>query len=353
MKLPALLTVAVLLTGCSSDSSDPPADGAEDTFVAPADANEGTPDTSAAPDTPTPPQDSAGGEPDISEPDTSEPTEVTHRVEIGGWSMTPGEETTRCVVLAVGNETAVSINAIRTKLAPGSHHLIVYRTNDPVNNTPVKCEPFSDTLSSQPLMISEIPEETLQLPKGVALDLDANQHVRLEVHYLNYFPEDIEAHASVEFVVLPDDEVESKANMVLYGTSNFFVPPGGSQTTPWSSFDMPNGSQIYAVTGHTHQWGTNVDIEVTRAGGDPEAIYPGDTPFVWAEAPVKEFSPALTMAPGDGLRMRCSWQNDSDKGVTFGLSAKAEMCVLWAYYYPSTGYQICIDGLFPTCPSDD
>ncbi|MSP59025.1 MAG: hypothetical protein EXR72_01570 [Myxococcales bacterium] len=40
----------------------------------------------------------------------------------------------------------------------------------------------------------------------------------------------------------------------------------------------------------------------------------------------------------------CSTDNPTDKEVGFGESALAEMCFAWLYYYPSRGFDFCVDG---------
>ena len=65
-------------------------------------------------------------------------------------------------------------------------------------------------------MITQIPQETLEFPDGVAFKFEPNP-VRLEAHYLNYYPEKITAHADVQFHTI-DADVEAEANMLFYGT---------------------------------------------------------------------------------------------------------------------------------------
>ncbi len=286
--------------------------------------------------------------------DTSPPPGTTHTLSIGDWTLSPGQETTRCVEKRLDNADPIFVNAIRTRLQAGSHHLIVYRSAAPTERTtPFPCTPFVGGLGTGegPLMISQVAEETLQLPPGVVMQLAPRQMIRIEAHYLNYFPDDITAHADVDFVTQPAGTFEHEADFLFYGNPSFAVPEG-AYTLDWTWIDVPNGAQLFAVTGHTHQWGTNVEIAVSTGEDDPgTAIYPGAEPFAWDEAPIEVFDPPLTFGPGQGLRFRCSWNNKSGHVVGFGESASAEMCFLWGYYYPSQGYRLCAPPLFG-CASD-
>jgi hypothetical protein len=73
------------------------------------------------------------------------------------------------------------------------------------------------------------------------------------------------------------------------------------------------------------------------------SIYPAEgAPFTWDEPPVERFDPAMTFDGSQGFRYRCSWDNTTGEELGFGESARQEMCFLWAYYYPSQGYRLCV-----------
>ena len=376
-----ILFAALTAVGCSSAATDGgglesamlPGDATPDVALRPDATPEatGTADTGPAPsDVPEPATDLAvwdsasapDGAPEAdvsgSPPDTGGTGAPAYSLFIGDWTLTPGQESTRCVVKRLSNTTPFRVRRIHTQLAKGSHHLIIYRTSSQsLQETPTPCSPFASTLSGQtaPLMISEVAEETLELPPGVALEMEANQAIRIEAHYLNYYPEDIVAHGDVTFEgAAPGEDVSQTADLLFYGTTSFSVPAGQSVTTPWKWLDVPNGARVFAITGHTHRFGTNVEVQASNGAAiDGQPLYPGDEPFLWSEAPIVPLTPPLLFEPGMGFRFRCSWTNTSQTGVGFGPSASDEMCFLWAYYYPSVGYRLCTDGgLFGGCPED-
>jgi hypothetical protein len=58
-----------------------------------------------------------------------------------------GIEKTQCVVLRLGNVAPLHVGAVHNVLGEASHHLIVYKVNDTVEQpTPFPCKPFTDTL---------------------------------------------------------------------------------------------------------------------------------------------------------------------------------------------------------------
>jgi hypothetical protein len=280
-------------------------------------------------------------------PTVRPPVTETRTTTLSAFTLQPGRETTRCVLKRLDNPDVLWVSQVRTELAPGSHHLIVYKSDETEERTtPFECDPFVETLRGRtfPIMITQIRNETLSFPNGVAFRFEPNQMVRLEAHYLNYFPNPIDATATVHFDGIAAADVVSEANMLFYGNPDFSVPPNSTFTTPWRFLSVLPGTRVFAMTGHTHTYGTNVEIEFGRTDTLPGTpVYPGaDTPFVWDEPPVTQFQPALSFQEGDGFRYRCSWNNTTGQRLEFGESANQEMCFFWAYYYPSQGYRICI-----------
>jgi hypothetical protein len=52
------------------------------------------------------------------------------------------------------------------------------------------------------------------------------------------------------------------------------------------------------------------------------------------------FDPALPFDGQNGLSFQCEWYNSTNQTITFGESALQEMCFLWMYYYPASGFDI-------------
>ena len=344
MKSLTLIVASLSLVACLDGGQSP---DAPDT--AQPDATEPTPDTlaeTAEPDTVAPEVTPETVAPETVTPETVAP-EVTPTGEsfsltLGGWTMEPGRETTRCIVVRLGNAERIWVPRIRTNLSKGSHHFVVYRSGaTQERKEPFNCTPFVETLSGAtvPLFISQTREESLELPPGVAFELEANQMIRLEAHYLNYYTEPITTEATVTFDTLPADEPPVIADFLFYGTTSINLGPGETVTNPWRFMPVPAGLQVFAMTGHTHQYGTNVEVEYTAPGADAALVYPPEgVPFKWSEAPIAYFDQPLDFDGSNGFNLRCSWTNTSDRTVGFGESANSEMCFFWAYYYPSQGF---------------
>jgi len=373
-----LLASLILLSGCAStateggsdDAQTPPADSVStDTAVSVEDvsvSDNGVQDTSTsdveaedthsedtqaedtqAEDTQAEDTTETDTSTQIELPDEKPPIDKTYDMFIGDWLMPPGQEVTKCTLKRLGNVDPIFVTGIKSILAQGSHHLIIYKSNETEEQAePFDCIPFTEGLTGGtfPLMISQKPEEHLEFPNGIAIQLEANQMIRIESHFLNYFPEEITAHADIVFETIKEEDVVSEANMLFYGSPDFTVKPNQETQTPWFHLSQWADTNVFALTGHTHQLGINVEVYKTSGPEDDgNEIYPLDQEFVWSESPVIQYDPPLNFGEGDGFRYRCTWNNPTNKSVGFGESANAEMCFFWAYYYPSQGYRMCIN----------
>jgi hypothetical protein len=88
------------------------------------------------------------------------------------------------------------------------------------------------------------------------------------------------------------------------------------------------GSEILAVTSHTHSLGVLSTIDLVTPGGT-RRVHESRS---WADPPLDTFSPPILIGPLDRLRLECTYFNTTDRTVNFGESFDAEMCFLWAYY---------------------
>jgi len=258
-------------------------------------------------------------------------------------------ESTQCVMKRLGNTEPISVHEIHNVLGATSHHFIVYRVNDTVERPePYPCSPFTDTLNDPPLIITQRSDDRLTLPDGVAYTIPPNQMLRLELHYINPGVAPQMAEATSTFMPMPSEDVENEADIMFLGDTNISIPPMSEATLGPTFVQLPSrfdGVNYFAITGHEHQWGTDVYVEVAEDAGTPGTpVY--DIPlFHWDEPETVTYEPPFTVPDGGGFKLTCEWNNLSDQRVSFGTSVDDEMCFIWAYYFPSRGPLVCANGL--------
>ncbi len=272
----------------------------------------------------------------------------SYSVTFGPISVAPATERTQCIVKRLLNPAPLHVGTIHNTLGSASHHLIVYRVNDTVEQTsPFDCRPFADTLDpskGSPLMITQKKDELLTLPQGVAYSIAANQMIRIEMHYINPGSKAVDLTSTSTFTPIADADFKDEADFLFIGNSDISLPPNAKTTLGPSFFKMPDvyaGANFFAITGHEHEYGTNVTVRVAKNATDPgSSVY--DVPnWNWAEPKTVFASPPFTIPSGGGFSFTCEWNNTSSSTVVFGESATKEMCFFWAYYYPSKGAKVC------------
>jgi hypothetical protein len=227
--------------------------------------------------------------------------------------------------------------------------MIVYRsTATTEQTTPFDCIPFTDTLDpskGSTLMVTQKKDDMLTLPDGVAFTIDPNQMIRIELHYINPTNVPIDVTATTSFVAMDDSQYQNEADFLFIGDPDITIPPNSSTTLGPIFFALPaeyEGVNFFAITGHEHQFGTNVKVSVASGPNDPgTSVY--DVPgWLWSEPATVQANPPFQIPSGGGFNFTCDWTNTSNNTVSFGESANNEMCFFWAYYYPSQGARVCM-----------
>ena len=272
----------------------------------------------------------------------------SYRLEWGPITAQPSEEDTRCVLRRLPTSAPIRVGQLINQLGGFSHHMIVYRTNDTEERLePYPCDPFTDTLDPSrgaPLTVTQRGEETITLPDGVAYTLEPGQMIRIELHYINYSAEAVELSASTTLVTVPEADFEFEADFLFIGNIDIDLDPRSPATVGPAYLALPpqlEGVNFFSITGHTHQWGTNVSVDVAASSDDPGRPVYDVAGWNWDEPDTIYHEPPFQVPSGGGFRFACDYENRSDQRVGFGESANDEMCFFWTYYYPSQGSQVC------------
>lgn len=281
----------------------------------------------------------AAGDAGAADASTVEPFRLS--VTIPG--VAPGEEGTRCVKARLGNTEPVRVGRIHNLLSRASHHFVVSTVEKEGESEQelYECPPFRAPLTGSPLAISQRHDDDVALPPGTAYAIGAEQLLHLEVHYLNTGTETTDVVATTELYPVEPGATVEEASFLLVGDLAIRIPPGGEHAPEPVRVPLPaeyDGVRFFAMTGHTHQFGTGVRVGIAAQGAAPEVVY--DPPdYDWAEPVTKNFDPYLEVPPGGEFSLSCRWNNTTDTELTFGESALQEMCFFWAYYFPRRAAQ--------------
>jgi hypothetical protein len=278
---------------------------------------------------------------------------------IGPIDVAAGQEETVCIYKRLDNDNDIMATSFIADLAPGSHHLIVYRSSVTTEDLdPTACVPFLGLTdqSEVPFLLVGKPHFEQTFPANVGILLPAHQMVKIEAHYINTGSTQIEGQGSVEIHGMPASQATGyqAADWGFWGTKNFDIPPKSSATTGVLFEKGVAGTTAFAISSHQHELGTRVQAWTSHgasqsdAGPDAGATIDQGTQVLdnkdWSNPAFPALEPPIAFDGTNGFAYQCDWNNTTDQDVQFGESALNEMCFIGFYYYPSQGFDLCLDG---------
>ena len=260
---------------------------------------------------------------------------------IGPIPLQPGQERTVCSTFRLPTTEAIDVVRIDGSLAPGSHHLLFYRSKAGSERKDIyNCQPLDTSGGDVPVFIAETEMmNAMPLPTGAAYLFEPGEMVRLEAHYLNASAKPIDGLGTIRITVGAPGNYQ-RADIMFCGSvlqlAQKGVPPGASSLSP-GFWKPPAGIKVFGLTTHQHQRGSLMTVDKSTSTAPGQNLIMGkpydNPPFlVWDDANL------LTFGPDEGFRWQCHYQNNTNRTFRFGQSAENdEMCFFWAYYYPSVG----------------
>ncbi len=278
-------------------------------------------------------------------PSDAGPIAVTQKISIGPVDLAAGEEKTVCIVLPLGNAEDLVVNGMDVTLAQGSHHLIVYQTTAAATAVPYPCAPFTGIAigTDTPMVFANKEKSSWTFPSGIAQEVLAGAMVKIEAHYINTSASPIMGRGDVTFRATRKASAPpyQAADFTFWGTMNISAAPHSTATTGKQFQVGIAGTHLIAITTHQHRLGTGVRVWESTAQGQLGPQIAND--LNWSDPAWSPLAPAYDFNGTNGLSYECDWNNTTDQSVSFGESAKDEMCFIGGYYYPAQGLDLCID----------
>jgi hypothetical protein len=280
-----------------------------------------------------------------------------YQIKVDKFAVSPQFEREFFMYKSLGNPAEIHVNKIKIKMRSGSHHFLLYMY-DPKLVTPAnlpESDVFRDmrnldgTLNLKNMTAlgdlayvvagTQIPEDSLTLPAGVAIKLPANISFDFNSHYVNYTDAVTYGEVACNMYTVEASQVKHEAHALNMGNRQFKLPAG--QTTTITT-DFPVGAYMKAeglagdsmsfvtLFSHTHKLGKKF-VVVAKGGA-----HAGDTLYVndnWHHPPYKNFDPPLVLSAADTVTSVVTYENTTDKEVGFGFRSVDEMDIIFGYWY--------------------
>jgi hypothetical protein len=270
------------------------------------------------------------------------------QLRVDSFAVIPGMERELFVYRPVGNTDDLYVTRIETRMRPGSHHLLLYtfdesRTTFPCNTRPVpntvrdirNTDGSLNILNMLPMAChvffagSMTSEGDYRFPPGVALRLPANASLDFNVHYVNRAPIDLAGQAFANLYTTDRSQVQTVARTLNLANTGFTLPPR-QRTTVRTVFTMNTKTTILSLTSHMHSLGERYEARVRRADGSESTVY---TSTDWEHPAITPYATPLVLNAGDALVSVVTYNNITDRTVTFGLLSTDEMNIIFGYAY--------------------
>lgn len=219
------------------------------------------------------------------------------------------------------------------------HHVLLMQATEPVSETPYVCtgaEPWKLVAGWAP------GGENLVMPPEAGFPYDSNTRWALQLHYNNATKLEGEQDQSGFEFCTTDKLRENDAGVVAFGSMVFSLPPRAKTTVKCSWVAPPSintnlkigGIRLIQSWPHMHNLGTAMKTTVDSVGGTSQLLV-DEQNFSFQNQ--VSHPAALDVKPGDVINTTCSWNNTTDKTVTWGEGTSSEMCYNYTTYYPAIG----------------
>ena len=280
-----------------------------------------------------------GGGEDLTDVRVPIPSKQQGMIDLSTPEMTvePGEERMLCVHDVYDGED-VAIRDMESLQGKYGHHVVVLKTFEPKPPGTIEdCTAREEMGKYQAFIIP------FELPTGHGLLLEKGQPYVIQMHYVNASDKPILVRDVLRLKTRPTAEVSTWVAPATTTALDFTVPPGKEEKTLAFDCELDQPGSLLFISGHMHEQGAAIDLEVKAPAGDFEAIYTIDTwrpdfrdapPITWLK------DDPMALEAGAVIRTRCTWKNHLGHELIF----PEEMCVGFGYIAGRKKPYDCRDG---------
>lgn len=239
---------------------------------------------------------------------------------------------------AAGDNLTANVNRIEFLQTPDLHHVTISTPGLTPGLIPYgryNCQDlYSDAslMETMVMMFGGAGDATgeMRLPEGVAAQLPPNLDVIHEVHYVNTTDQPVDLYSWLNGYTLDDAEVVDG----IWGGSvrdEYINIPASTTHTEWSRCVFNRDVEVQFLASHSHARGVSFTIAPFDGAATGDIFYENTD---WHSPMIVQYDPPLVVPQGQGFEWACTWRNDSDAEVHYGLTADDEMCNLAVVHTP-------------------
>lgn len=252
------------------------------------------------------------------------------------FTLEPGQERFLCFASTLDQD--VVVQGFSSAGGAFVHHVVLVRTLVPEPDGMSECDVlFRQTWD--PLFVSGTGQNTLEFPQDSGHEIKAGTQLVTQLHLLNASAERVTGSHRITMQRTTAQNPRPIGTMV-FGRQDLSLPPG-QHTEVQADCQLSAPAHLLAVFPHMHMLGSAMHFEVGSTQDSLKELFVRD-PYDFDNQHMDMVD--LELAAGAATRVRCSYDNDTDKTVTFGESSHSEMCFFVGFALDSRGLQLCRSG---------
>jgi Copper type II ascorbate-dependent monooxygenase, C-terminal domain len=264
------------------------------------------------------------------------------QLKIDPFTVSPNTEREVFLRRNTPNTSTVYVNKYTMAGRPNSHHFVLYGYQNTAALPPVNTlrdlynadGSFNATTFSQ--MQNHIflgggtdVNATYTFPTGVALKIPAGTALDLNAHYFNKQTTGLTGENFINLYTVPQASVVKEAKSINFANYNFSIPANQSKTIT-TNFTFTSATTVIMLTSHFHKMGEKFVIKILGGARNGEVVYENTD---WQHPLTLNLTVPIQLNAGEGLTSVVTYNNTSNKTVSFGLTSEDEMNIIFGYYY--------------------
>lgn len=240
------------------------------------------------------------------------------------------------------NTSTVYVNKITMQGRPNSHHFVLYGFQNntllpPANQLrdlynadgSINITTFAQMQNHVFLGGGTDVNTTYTFPEGVALKISPATALDLNAHYFNKQNTNLLGENYINMYTVSQANVVKEAQSINFGNYNFSIP-ANSRKTITTDFTFNKDVTVITLTSHFHKLGEKFQIKILGGARNGELVYENTD---WEHPLVINLAKPIQLKAGEGLTSVVTYNNTTNKTVSFGLTSEDEMNIIFGYYY--------------------
>jgi hypothetical protein len=244
--------------------------------------------------------------------------------------------------LPIGNKEKIYVTEMEVKMRPGSHHFIAYPfrdENDPSNPkvgvirdqnlASGRLNILSNTNMNGFILESTAPEYSIKIPLNYGIPFEAGATLDFNAHYFNKTQKTLFGEAYFNLYTKPRSQITGELKEVIIDNHDKLTLPPNKVTVIETIYTFEEMTRYLVLTSHNHKAGQKFEMYGVGGKNDGKLLYTS-TDYVH---PVINYynSGPLTFEKGDKIKMVVTYNNTTNRTITFGVTSEDEMGIAFGY----------------------